>query len=74
MSVTQWRKLDVTQRLEGGELTVSEAATALGMSRRQMQRLRKKVSQDGHRGVIHGNAGRSPKHKTAELVCRREPP
>jgi hypothetical protein len=36
-----------------------------------MQRLRKKVSQDGHAGVIHDNAGRAPKHKTAELVCQR---
>jgi transposase len=71
MSVKQWRKLDVAQRIERGELTVSEAATALGMSRRQMQRLRKKVRQDGHAGVVHGNVGRAPKHKTAELVAQR---
>ena len=71
MSVQQWRKLDVVQRVERGELTVSEAALALGMSRRQMQRLRKKVKQEGHSGVVHGNAGRAPKHKTAELVARR---
>ena len=71
MSVQQWRKLDVVQRVERGELTVSEAALALGMSRRQMQRLRKKVKQEGHCGVVHGNAGRAPKHKTAELVAQR---
>jgi transposase len=71
MSVKQWRKLDVAQRIERGELTVSEAATALGMSRRQMQRLRKKVRQEGHAGVVHGNVGRAPKHKTAALVAQR---
>ena len=71
MSVQQWRKLDVVQRVERGELTVSEAALALGMSRRQMQRLRKKVKQEGHSGVVHGNAGRAPKHKTAALVAQR---
>jgi transposase len=71
MSRGQWRKLDVVERVERGELTVSEGAQALGLSRRQVQRLRKKVRLQGAKGVIHGNAGRSPKHKTAALVGER---
>ena len=71
MSQGQWRKLDVIERVERGELTVSEGAQVLGLSRRQTQRLRKKVRAGGAKGVIHGNAGRAPKHKTAKLVRDR---
>lgn len=71
MSQGQWRKLDVVERVERGELTVSEGAQVLGLSRRQVQRLRKKVGVLGARGVVHGNIGRAPKHKTAALVGER---
>ena len=71
MSLGQWRKLDVVERVERGELTVSEGAQALGLSRRQLQRLRKKVRVDGPRGVLHGNSGRAPKHRTSDLVRSR---
>lgn len=71
MSQRQWRKLDVVERIERGEFTVSEGAQALGLSRRQVQRLRKKIRLLGPKGVLHGNAGRAPKHKTADLVRQR---
>ncbi len=35
MSQGQWRKLDVVERIERGELTMSEGAQVLGLSRRQ---------------------------------------
>jgi hypothetical protein len=34
MSRRQWRTLDLVERIERGELTVGEAALALGRSRR----------------------------------------
>jgi hypothetical protein len=71
MSQRQWRKLDVVGRVERGEFTVSEGAQALGLSRRQMQRLRKTVRAKGPKGVIHGNAERAPAHKTPDLVRER---
>jgi transposase len=71
MSHRQWRKLDVVARVERGEFTVSEAAQALGLSRRQVQRLRKKIQSEGHKGVIHGNAGRAPAHKTPSVIRDR---
>ena len=64
MSKGQWRKLDVVERLERGELTIAEGAQVLGLCRRQMQRIRKQVKSKGARGVLHGNAGREPTHKT----------
>src|SRR5262245_17331979 len=71
MSVGQWRKLDVVERIERGTRTIAEGAQLLGLSRRQMQRVRSKVKKVGAAGVIHGNTGRAPKHKTAELVTDR---
>jgi transposase len=71
MSHGQWRKLDVMERIERGELTVSEGAQVLGLSRRQVQRLRKRVRAHGPKGVIHGNTGRRPKHKTADAIRDR---
>jgi len=71
MSQGQWRKLDVVERVGRGELTVSEGAQVLGLSRRQVRRLRKKVRLLGPKGVLHGNAGRAPKHKTPALVAER---
>jgi transposase len=71
MSIGQWRKLDVVERIERGTLTIAEGAQVLGLSRRQMQRVRSKVKEVGPAGVTHGNAGRAPKHKTPELVADR---
>jgi hypothetical protein len=71
MSRRQWRKLDIVERIEKGELTVAEGAMALGLSRRQMQRVRRRVRREGQAGVVHGNTGRVPKHKLAKLVRDR---
>lgn len=68
MSKKQWRKLDVVERIERGEMTIAEGAQALGLSSRQMQRVRARVRDEGQAGVVHGNKGRSPKHRTADLV------
>jgi transposase len=68
MSRKEWRKLDVVERIGRGELTIAEAARALGISTRQMKRIRKRVRRHGVAGLVHGNAGRSPRHKTAEVI------
>ncbi len=71
MSLKQWRTLDIVGRIERGELTVAEAAQLLNLSRRQMQRVRGRVRREGQAGVVHGNAGRAPKLKTAQLIRDR---
>jgi transposase len=71
MSHLQWRKLDILDRIGRGELTLAEGAKLVGLSRRQLQRLRQKVRVNGPKAVVHGNTGRAPAHKTAELVRRR---
>ena len=68
MSERQWRVLSLPERLELGEVTVGEVAARLGRSRRQMQRMRKRVAGTGATGLVHGNSGRCPKHRTSREV------
>jgi transposase len=71
LSERQWRVHSLVERLERGEVTVSEAAASLGRSRRQMQRIRRQVLEQGANGLVHGNRGRAPAHKTTPEVRRR---
>lgn len=54
-----------------GRLTGQNAAKALGLSRRQVERLKAKVRKDGAAGVRHGNAGRRPWNKTPDALRER---
>ncbi len=71
MSKRDWRRLDVVERIERGQMTIAEAARSLGLSRRQMQRVRKRIEEEGQAGVTHGNTGRVPKHRIAKRVRER---
>jgi hypothetical protein len=71
LSEKQWRRLDVVERIERGEMTIAEGATALGISARQMKRIRKRIAERGAGAVVHGNKGRAPKHRIANLVRTR---
>ena len=68
------RELRVSQReihrmhvvrltMEGRE-SVGRGAKLLGISPRQMKRLRRKMKERGAEGVLHGNRGKSPSNKT----------
>jgi hypothetical protein len=71
MSTEQWRRLDIVGRIERREITIAEGAAALGLSRRQMKRIRKRIRAEGEGGVVHGNSGRAPKHKKPDLIRDR---
>src|SRR6185503_5435146 len=71
MSERQWKRLDAVERVKGGTLTSSEAAGVLGLSVRQVRRLRRAVERRGRAGVVHGNTGRSPKHRVTKKVRTR---
>lgn len=60
MSQRQWKKLDVIDRVTRGLLTSEEAAEALGISERQVRRLRRRIEAQGSKAVVHGNTGRPP--------------
>jgi len=68
MSERQWKRLDAVERVERGTLTSQEVAQVLGLSVRQVRRLRRAVAKQGRAGVVHGNTGRAPKHRVAAAV------
>lgn len=71
MSQEQWKRLDVVARIENGTLTMAEGAQVLGLSERQMQRLRKVVEKRGRDGVKHGNSGRKSRRRTARQIVAK---
>lgn len=71
MSQRQWTRLDVVKRIEDGMLTVVEGAKVLGLSKRQVRRLRRAVRERGRDGVIHGLAGRPARNRVGDKVRKR---
>lgn len=62
MSERQWRVLSLLERLNRGEVTVGEVAASLRRSRRQVQRMRKRLAGKGAAGLVHA------KHRAPEQV------
>jgi transposase len=65
------KRIEIIQRVFRGELTVGRAAVLLGISERQCYRIKRRVSEEGAKGVVHGNQGRACKYKTKEKIIRR---
>jgi transposase len=53
-------RLDMINQANSGFITVNEAALALGLSRRQVQRLKKEVKEYGAAALIHKNSLKPP--------------
>jgi len=58
MSQKEVKKYDILKKLINNELNGSEAANLLNLTVRHIRRLKKKVNQNGIKGLIHGNRGR----------------
>jgi len=68
LTLNQVQRYEVCKALLEGRLTTDEAARALGLSPRQVQRLKRRLQADGPQGLVHGNTARPPANKTpAEL-------
>jgi transposase len=63
--------LEAAERIGRGQLTVGEAAAVLGLSKRQVRRLRRAVEERGAAGVVHGNTGRAAPQRIAPRVRER---
>ena len=70
MSQKQLNRYVTISKLTDKQLTVKEAAISLGLSTRQILRLKKGVKTYGANVLIHKNSGRKPSHALAE--CLRE--
>jgi len=68
MSSKELQRYHLLQSVLDGKLTLTAAATTLGLSLRQARRLKSKVAAGGATGVIHGNRGRAPAHAMSAEV------
>lgn len=66
LSKKELKRIKVLDRVESGVLSVLKGAEDLGISERQLRRLRNRYRQYGERGLIHGNRDRKPKHTLSE--------
>ena len=67
----QQREVEILTRLEAGAVDVGATAALLGVSPRQVRRLRARFRQEGFAAVIHGNCGHRPANCTAPAVWER---
>jgi transposase len=68
---SEQRRATVLSHLESGSLVNAEAATLLGISARQVQRLHKAFINEGVAGLAHGNRGRPAHNALDSLVAQR---
>lgn len=68
LTMKEAQKLGVIEETLCKRMTVKTAADILGMSERQVYRLRKQIQETGVQAIVHGNRGRPPVHtKPVEL-------
>ena len=68
LTLNQVQRYETCKALLEGRLTTDEAALALGLSPRQVQRLKRRLVANGPRGLIHGNTARPPANKTPDQL------
>lgn len=71
ITATEQRRAWVLTRVLKGERSMAAAAEALGLSQRQLWRLRTAFERDGPAGLVHGNRGRSSPRRLDETLRQR---
>lgn len=71
MSRDELKRVKVLERVLSGSMTYAEGAETLGVSSRQLRRLKTKYLREGELGLVHGNRGRKPKNAISEELRRR---
>ena len=71
LSTRQQRRAEVLTRLLAGQLSTLDAAQLLGVTLRQVQRLRRRFAAQGLPSVLHGNMGRAPRNRTDPAVVEQ---
>lgn len=65
MTAREQQRARVLARVTAGALSMAEAAALLGLSERQVWRLRTALAEAGPGGLVHGNRGRASARRTA---------
>jgi transposase len=71
MRKREWKRLDALERVGRGELTMEEAARGLGLSKRQVRRLCRRIEAGGPKALEHGNRGRVPACRVPDGIRAR---
>lgn len=71
MTRTQFRRYQLIQEIIDGQMTINAAAEILGLSPRQVKRLKKGVELDDAAALIHGNSGRRPANAIPDATIAR---
>lgn len=66
LSRKELKRASVLECVLAGSMSPSDAAESLGISNRQVRRLKARYMAEGAPGLIHGNRGRKPKHALPE--------
>ena len=62
------KRQHILAKVQEGALTMREAAAVVGVTVRQLRRLRRRVESEGERGVVHHNRGRTPAQGVSILL------
>lgn len=65
------QRLVVLNALERGEVLMAEAAALVGLSVRQLRRLRRAYRRRGAKALVHGNRGRPSSRRISEAIRQR---
>jgi transposase len=68
LSQDELKRVKVMERLLSGSMSSGEAAETLGVTSRQLRRVKSKYIEKGAEGLIHGNRGRKPRHSLSQEV------
>ncbi|MCA0754541.1 ISNCY family transposase [Paenibacillus sp. N4] len=71
MTRAEMKKVLVVEKVMDGHMTNREGALSLGLSERQLIRLKKKYQAEGAKGISHQNRGKKPKHALSDEVKER---
>jgi transposase len=71
LTTEELRRLRVIQQNIDGLITVKDASLLLGLSTRQVKRLKRGVLEQGPKTMVHGNRGRKPVHSLSKEVIEQ---
>ena len=68
MSSKERKRLGIMVRIDAGEIRLKDASNILGISYRQIKRIRARYRRDGDAGLVHRNRGRPSNHKYPDEI------
>ena len=71
MRQKQLHRWDLMKMVEVGKITLKEAGERIGVSYRQVKRIRRAIREKGMKGLVHGNKGGPSHHRIDELLRQK---